>query len=109
MHEDSSTINRKRWSKTINILQIVICGPCNIIYMCLERQSTVKDDTQTPELSIVSVKLPQLRSFDLVPTNTISVFALLTLRKLHVNHDLISERQSKREEDGNTELGLENI
>ncbi len=106
MHEDSSTINRKRWSKTINISQIVICGPCNIIYMCLERQCTVKDDTQTleegeiTESSIVSVKLPQLRSFDLVPTNTISVFALLTLRKLHVNHDLISERQSKREEDG---------
>ncbi len=50
MHEDSSTINRKRWSKTINISQIVICGPCNIIYMCLEGQSTVKDDTQTLDL-----------------------------------------------------------
>ncbi len=50
MHKDSSTINRKRWSKTINISQIVICGPCNIIYMCLERQSTVKDDTQTLDL-----------------------------------------------------------
>ncbi len=59
--------------------------------------------------STVSVKLPQLCSFDLVPTNKISVFALLTLRKLHVNHDLISERQSKREEDGNTELDFKDI
>ncbi len=67
------------------------------------------EEGEITELSIVSVKLPQLRSFDLVPTNTISVFALLTLRKLHVNHDLISERQSKREEDGSTELGLEDI
>jgi len=38
-----------------------------------------------------------------------SVFALLTLRKLHVNHDLILDKHSKREEGGNIELGFKDI
>lgn len=41
----------------------------------------------------------------LVPTNKISVFSLFTLRKLHVNHDLISDKRAKREE--GVELGFE--
>lgn len=44
-----------------------------------------------------------------MPTNRISVFSLLTLRKLHVNNHLISVKQSKREEDGNAELGFEEL
>lgn len=50
MHQESSAISRKILRKMIDILQIIICWPCNIIYMCLKRQSAVKDDTQTLNL-----------------------------------------------------------
>lgn len=43
---------------------------------------------------------------DLVPTKRTSVLSLLSFRKFDGNQDLISERQSVREEGGKLEVGL---
>ncbi|KAF7228992.1 ceramide kinase-like [Nothobranchius furzeri] len=48
----------------------------------------------TMALSIVKEKLSDFEMVDLVPTRRSSVLLPLSLRKLEVNHDLISERQS---------------
>lgn len=58
------------------------------------------------ELSIVREKLSVLDKVDLVPTRRSSVLSELSLRKLEVNQDLISERQWVREEGGREVSGL---
>ena len=57
-------------------------------------------------VSIVMEKLSGFVSVDLVPMRRTSVLLLLSLRKLQVNQDFISCRQSEREVGGRVEVGL---
>ena len=57
-------------------------------------------------LSIVMEKLSGFVRVDLVPMRRTSVLLLLSLRKLQVNQDFISCRQSEREVGGRVEVGL---
>jgi hypothetical protein len=51
-------------------------------------------------------KLSGFVRVDLVPMRRTSVLLLLSLRKLQVNQDFISCRQSEREVGGRVEVGL---
>ena len=57
-------------------------------------------------LSIVMEKMSGFVWVDLVPMRRTSVLLLLSLRKLQVNQDFISCRQSEREMGGRVEVGL---
>ena len=57
-------------------------------------------------LSIVMEKLPGFVRVDLVPMRRTSVLLLLSLRKLQVNQDFFSCKQSEREVGGRVEVGL---
>ena len=57
-------------------------------------------------LSIVMEKLSGFVRVDLVLMRRTSVLLLLSLRKLQVNQDFISRRQSEREVGGRVEVGL---
>ena len=57
-------------------------------------------------LSIVMEKVSGFVRVDLVPMRRTSVLLLLSLRKLQVNQDFISCRQSEREVGGRVEVGL---
>lgn len=61
---------------------------------------------ETEELSIVREKLLHFVKVDLVPMRRTSVLLLFSLRKLPENQDLISCRQSEREEGRRAEVGL---
>ena len=54
---------------------------------------------------MVSGKLLVLDNVDLVPTRRTSVLSLFNWRKFDENQDLISVRQSVREEGGRLEVG----
>ena len=61
---------------------------------------------ETEVLSIVMEKLSGFVRVDLVQMRRTSVLLLLSLRKLQVNQDFISCRQSEREVGGRVEVGL---
>ena len=61
---------------------------------------------ETEVLSIVMEKLSGFIWVDLVLMRRTSVLLLLSLRKLQVNQDFISCRQSEREVGGRVEVGL---
>ena len=55
---------------------------------------------------MVREKLLDFVKMDLVPMRRTSVLLLFNLRKLEENQDLISCKQSEREEGGRVEVGL---